>query len=147
MAVVADNILYGYFETGDKPTQQQFRNFIDSKMRVDALLGFDNLSEDVVDAINAANGGFWTASGDDVYNNNAGNVGIGTDTPEGVIDVRSGNRRMVLDQNNNRYVVYGNSGDDQIYFDFDAHNFYLYANDNSYYHQGGNIMELSLIHI
>lgn len=56
MAVVADNILYGYFETGDKPTQQQFRNFIDSKMRVDALLGFDNLSEDVVDAINAANG-------------------------------------------------------------------------------------------
>lgn len=68
-------------------------------------------------------------------------MGIGTDTPEGVIDVRSGNRRMVLDQNNNRYVVYGNSGDDQIYFDFDAHNFYLYANDNSYYHQGGNIME------
>ena len=27
-------------------------------------------------------GGFWSANGDDIYNNNAGNVGIGTGTPQ-----------------------------------------------------------------
>jgi hypothetical protein len=36
-------------------------------------------------------GGFWTASGNDIYNNNTGNVGIGTTSPIAELDLRSSN--------------------------------------------------------
>ncbi|MFQ5805248.1 MAG: hypothetical protein ACE5I3_02220 [Phycisphaerae bacterium] len=34
-------------------------------------------------------GGYWSASGDDIYNNNAGNVGIGTTSPISMLEVQS----------------------------------------------------------
>ncbi len=34
-------------------------------------------------------GGYWTLNGDDIYNNNAGGVGIGTTSPASMLDVQS----------------------------------------------------------
>ncbi len=42
-----------------------------------------------VDASTLPVSSFWTASGNDIYNSNSGNVGIGTDSPEAKLDVES----------------------------------------------------------
>ena len=40
-------------------------------------------------------GGYWTANGDDIYNTNAGNVGIGTTTPQGQLEVLTADEHAV----------------------------------------------------
>lgn len=57
MALVSDTDLKGYFKTGDKPTQQQFANLIDSKRsKLDKILMTD-LHQDIVDILNNAGSG------------------------------------------------------------------------------------------
>ncbi len=43
----------------------------------------------VLDCQGSSSGSPWTISGDDIYNSNAGNVGIGTSAPEAPLEVRS----------------------------------------------------------
>jgi hypothetical protein len=45
-------------------------------------------------------GGFWAASGDDIYNTNSGNVGIGTADPAYPLHVESDGTRIVYVRNN-----------------------------------------------
>jgi hypothetical protein len=45
-------------------------------------------------------GGFWAASGDDIYNTNSGNVGIGTTDPGYPLHVESDGTRIVYVRNN-----------------------------------------------
>jgi hypothetical protein len=62
----------------------------------------------------------WTPSGDDIYNNNAGNVGIGTSMPTANLEVSAGTDgdavfRLVADidndnENDNPYFVLGQDG-------------------------------------
>jgi hypothetical protein len=63
MAQVSDVDLKKYFETGDKPTQQQFANFIDSKRSVlDKILVAD-LHQDILDLLNGGSDTIYTADG------------------------------------------------------------------------------------
>jgi len=40
-------------------------------------------------------GGFWAANGDDIYNTNSGNVGIGTTTPQGQLEVLTADEHAI----------------------------------------------------
>ena len=51
MAAVSDTDLKKYFETGDKPTQTQFANFIDSKRSVLDKILLTDLHQDIVDIL------------------------------------------------------------------------------------------------
>jgi hypothetical protein len=79
----------------------------------------------------------WTANGSDIYYD-LGNVGIGITTPQGSIDVVNGNRRLLMDDANNRFQVYGSGQDDQMFFDFANHQLQFYCNDTSSYTQTAN---------
>jgi hypothetical protein len=87
--------------------------------------------------------GFWTDNGNDIYNNNTGNVGIGITTPQGILDVVSGSSRLLLDQTNKITNISHNGGDDQIYLDGTNHTIRMYANDQSSYYQDANSFRLS----
>jgi hypothetical protein len=63
----------------------------------------------------AAASSFWTASGANIYNNNAGNVGIGTSNPNAPLQFGNSiqNRKLVLYQvsnNDNQYHGFGING-------------------------------------
>lgn len=70
-----------------------------------------------------------------------GNVGIGTTTPQGSIDVVNGNRRLIMDDANNQFKVYGSSQDDQMFFDFTSHQLFFYCGDQSSFHQTATSFE------
>ncbi|HUU95952.1 MAG TPA: hypothetical protein VM487_09430 [Phycisphaerae bacterium] len=40
-------------------------------------------------------GGYWTANGNDIYNTNSGNVGIGTTTPQGQLEVLTADEHAI----------------------------------------------------
>ncbi len=58
-------------------------------------------------------GGFWAANGDDIYNTNMGNVGIGTSEPSHLLHVESSEERAIFGDNlatsGTAYGVYGRS--------------------------------------
>jgi hypothetical protein len=85
----------------------------------------------------------WTTSGNDIYNNNSGKVGIGTTTPQGKIDVVDvSNTRFYVDGANKVITAYLNGGDDQLYIDGANHIIRMYANDNSSYYQDAHSFAL-----
>jgi hypothetical protein len=51
--------------------------------------------------------GYWTASGDDIYNNNAGDVGIGTTTPQYPLHVSAGVGQALYSASTDGTGVYG----------------------------------------
>lgn len=51
--------------------------------------------------------GFWTASGSNIYSNNSGNVGIGTNAPQGKLDLRG---IMVMDSGADGAIYTGTGG-------------------------------------
>jgi hypothetical protein len=53
MAIVNDDILKTYFETGDKPTQQQFANLIESKRHINDKIGTGDLTQEIIDILNS----------------------------------------------------------------------------------------------
>lgn len=80
MAQVSDAVLYTYFEAGDQPTQQQFRNLIDSKKNVDEVnlsteinikaAGFNGAGDGIVDDVTAflaANAALVSSGGGTIY--------------------------------------------------------------------------------
>ena len=77
----------------------------------------DTVNGKVVSVPQGLLGGYWTASGNDIYNNNSGNVGIGTTTPVYPLDVNSkigvGGTQMVYLPNQTNFtgsIFYGNGG-------------------------------------
>ncbi len=64
--------------------------------------------------INLSNGGgsvtipstsFWEASGNDIYNNNSGYVGIGTDSPEAALEVKGDPTKIILNGSQFNYAT------------------------------------------
>lgn len=78
----------------------------------------------------------------DVIFDIVGGIGVGTNSAAGILDVNSGNNRLLFQQNDH-FTVYGNGGDDQIYQDYVNHQLYIYCNDNSSYHQGNHVFEFN----
>jgi len=87
-------------------------------------------------------GGFWLANGDNIYNTNTGNVGIGTTNPGQKLDV-NGRIRIVssqseLYQSSNRLVVRSNDTDNVA--QFASYGLYLPLTGQTYnLYTGGSI--------
>lgn len=61
MAVTAIDTIKSWFETGDKPTQDQFWAWLDSYFHKSETIGYDNLSTEVKNLLNAAGNYFVVA--------------------------------------------------------------------------------------
>ena len=96
MAIVTDAQLYQYFETGDIPTQQQFRDLIDSKFNVltpfpgsDPEVGVTQILSGADKLILFQNGTTLSQDSGFAFDYTNKRLGVTTATPESAISVQS----------------------------------------------------------